>query len=110
MKAEIKKIEPRLVITFGSEAKEYFDKIKEDFEKGGGRVINLLHPGQQNWDHWKQWIFEQAFAEKKRGGSDGFYTGIDNSISIRKWMFDDRKMDMPSIITDVIRELVSQTV
>ena len=33
LKAEIKKIEPRLVITFGSEAKEYFDKIKEDFEK-----------------------------------------------------------------------------
>lgn len=102
---EISHIQPRLAITFGSGAKEYFDRINNKPD-----VINLLHPGKQNWDHWKQWIFEQAFSEAFNQKVAGFYTGIiaEFGITIRKMMFEDQQAEMPSIITRVVHELVER--
>ena len=99
---EIKGIKPYCVITLGSTAKEYYDKsgLKR-------RVINLLHPSQQNWDHWKQWIFEQAFYEKA-GGKTGPYAGFAGNISQRSAMFDDQTLrkPMPDLIADLVGVLI----
>ena len=106
----IDRIKPCLAITLGSDAKKYFNKIKKLYEERGGKVINLLHPSQQNWDHWKQWIFEQAFYEKDRGET-GPYAGIADSFSRRSTMFDDQKFrdpkkTMPDLIVELVRIMI----
>ena len=60
---EFNVINPDFIITFGSDAKKYIrDYIPSTYQ---GNALELLHPSQTNWDHWKQWIFEQAFYGRK---------------------------------------------
>lgn len=56
-------IKPNFIIIFGSEAKKYVSGyITSTYQ---GKILELLHPSKTNWDHWKQWIFEQAFYDRK---------------------------------------------
>ena len=56
-------IKPNFIIIFGSEAKKYVSGYITSTNQG--KILELLHPSKTNWDHWKQWIFEQAFYDRK---------------------------------------------
>ena len=100
---EINRIKPRFVITLGSTANDYLDIIVK--QGLNTTVINLLHPSQQNWDHWKQWIFEQAYFEKVSGRIEP-YTRIANRIPKRDAMFDDQITDMPKLIAELVSHYI----
>ena len=87
-------IKPEHIITFGSVAKDYLSNYSSS------HVINLLHPSQSNWDHWKQWIFEQAYYGTPN------YSSWANQISKRNGMFDTQNTEMPRIIKEIVETLI----
>ena len=87
-------IKPDHIITFGSVAKDYLSNYSSS------HVINLLHPSQSNWDHWKQWIFEQAYYGTPN------YSSWANQIPKRSGMFDTQNTVMPNIIVKIVDTLI----
>ncbi len=63
MKKELEVIKPKLVVTFGTDARDYLkainNSIQNKFDKFG--VVSLPHPSQINWVYWKLFIFSQAW-------------------------------------------------
>lgn len=105
LRDELSRIQPKYIITLGSVAKDYLSVIKNRISKPGyqcHKIINLLHPSQTNWDHWKQWIFEQAYY-----GTTG-YSKLAGMIPKRNGMFDKQTTSspMPSIITQIVDNLI----
>ena len=76
---EIKSLSPnlKLVVGFGGEAHTYIKKIENS--------ISLLHPSQTNWDHWRLWIYEQAYNKKKSYKIN--WEKYANQLTIRDSMF-----------------------
>ena len=99
LKNEFTARKPAFVITFGTTAKEYvkFPNLK---------TLNLLHPSQTNWDHWKQWIFEQALEGNKKYGVD--WATYAKQIGCRKDMFGSYKPDvnMHEVIANIVLDMV----
>lgn len=95
---ELSIIHPKQIITLGSVAKDYLSNLSNITSP----ILNLLHPSQTNWDHWKQWIFEQAYY-----GTTG-YSKLASMISKRNRMFDVQttSLRMPDIITQIVDNLV----
>lgn len=89
-------------MTFGNKAREYIMAIKNSYT-----VLSLLHPSQTNWDHWKQWIFEQAYNNKKTYNVDwGKYAKV---LTCKQSMFDKTKDKMPDLIAEITEEMVKSS-
>jgi hypothetical protein len=98
---ELKVIKPDYIISFGSDAKDYIhDYITNTYQE---KALELLHPSQTNWDHWKQWIFEQAFSGGKTYNVD--WTKYASQIGCRSDMFQNKNVDMPKIISNIVIEM-----
>lgn len=59
LEEELKEIKPQLVVTFGTDARDYLEVINNKHKKFN--VVSLPHPSQRNWDNWKLFIFSQAW-------------------------------------------------
>ena len=99
---ELKEVEPICVITLGSTAKEYVKATQYS-----GNTLNLLHPAQTNWDHWRLWIFEQAFSGINNYNVDWkIYADL---IGCRSNMFEKySENDLADIIADITLDIVKR--
>ena len=98
---EIKSLSPnlKLVVGFGGEAHTYIKKIENS--------ISLLHPSQTNWDHWRLWIYEQAYNKKKSYKIN--WEKYANQLTIRDSMFgSENKDNLEDIISDIILDIIQQ--
>jgi len=98
---EIKKLSPnlKLVVGFGGEAYTYIKKIKHS--------ISLLHPSQSNWDHWRLWIYEQAYNKKQSYKIN--WEQYANKLTIRDSMFgSENKDNLEDIISYIILDIIQQ--
>lgn len=84
---------------FGGEAYTYIKKIKGS--------ISLLHPSQSNWDHWRLWIYEQAYNKKKSYKIN--WEKYANKLTIRDSMFgSENKDNLEDIISHIILDIIQQ--
>ena len=98
---EINELSPnlKLVVGFGGEAYTYIKKIKDS--------ISLLHPSQSNWDHWRLWIYEQAYNKKQSYKIN--WEQYANKLTIRDSMFgSENKDNLEDIISDIILDIIQQ--
>lgn len=101
---ELKGIKPDYVITFGTTAKNYIEKTS--YIKDIKETYSLLHPSQTNWDHWKQWIFEQAFWGKDTYNVN--WTNYAKKIGSRENMFGSHSNNpnMHKIIAEIVMDII----
>lgn len=101
LKKEFGENNPICIITLGSTAKEYINATNCSVKP----ILNLLHPAQTNWDHWRQWIFEQAFSGKKKYKVD--WKRYAELIGCRDDMFEKyNKNDLSDIIAEITLDIV----
>lgn len=95
---------PQLVVTFGKDAKKYVDVINSSHSYN---VVSLLHPSQTNWDHWKLWIFEQAY--RHLNTYDVNWDNYARRLWVRNNMFGNPVIEgdkMDNIISEIALEII----
>ena len=98
---EIKSLSPnlKLVVGFGGEAHTYIKKIENS--------ISLLHPSQTNWDHWRLWIYEQAYNKKNNYEID--WAEYADKLTVRDKMFGSENEDnLENMISDIILDIIQK--
>lgn len=62
LKNELEVIKPKLVVAFGTDARDYLEEINNSIQNKFV-VVPLPHPSQNNWVYWKLFIFSQAWGD-----------------------------------------------